>query len=75
MNHDIPSTNSIKMFSHCKRCVSELPEGESAQSYARLEVGFTDLGVQVWCLRHNINVMHIDFEGRKHPANLKANDA
>lgn len=39
-----------------------------------LRVSFTDVGLQVWCLRHNCNVIHIDFEGRKHPASTEALD-
>lgn len=41
----------------------------SPSKYARISVGFTELGIQVWCVRHDVNVIHIDFEGRRHPAN------
>ena len=37
--------------------------GQSPREYAQLEFGFTKPGVQVWCKRHEVNVMHIDFEG------------
>lgn len=66
----IPPTNQITGFIHCKLCITSLPVGQSPQSYARLGVGFTPAGLQVWCERHNVNVVHIDFEGRQHPANL-----
>jgi hypothetical protein len=45
-----------------------MPKGESAQSWARLEAGFTEKGVQVRCVRHDLNIIHIDFEGHNHPA-------
>lgn len=40
-----------------------------ARDYARLNVGFTPVGLQVWCVRHDCNVLHVDFEGYKHPGN------
>jgi hypothetical protein len=70
MSRDIPSTKEIKLFFHCRLCLSEKPDGVSAQSYSQIEAGWTELGLQVWCKRHNVNVVHIDFEGQQHPANL-----
>lgn len=73
---DIPNTNEIVQFFHCRRCLAEvsaLAEKEGSASprdYARLSVGFTPIGYQVWCNRHDINIVHIDFEGHTHPANL-----
>ena len=63
----------ISTFVHCGLCLRELqapgaPES-SPRDYAQLEVGFTKQGLQVWCKRHECNVMHIDFEGQRHPAN------
>jgi len=63
------SENSIQLFMHCRRCLQERPEGESPQTWARLSVGWTDIGIQVWCNRHEINIVHVDFEGEVHPAN------
>ena len=42
--------------------------GMSPREYASLEVGFTKEGLQIWCKRHEVNVMHIDFQGQRHPA-------
>jgi hypothetical protein len=42
-----------------------MPDGESPASWARLSVGFSKEGMQVWCERHNMNVIHIDFLGQK----------
>ena len=71
----IPNTKQIAMFIHCGMCVKEFKDkdpatrGQSPQSYSRLSIGYTKLGFQVWCNRHDVNVMHIDFEGQQHPAN------
>ncbi len=64
-----PSTerkSEIKMFFHCALCVEEVPEGMSPQEYGYTESGWTEKGFQVWCQRHNANIIHIDFEGHKH---------
>ena len=66
---------AIGAYMHCGRCLTEwqagLAGGESPASYSRLSVGWTRCGLQVWCQRHDCNVMHVDFEGRKHPANTR----
>jgi hypothetical protein len=66
---DIPNTNEIATHFHCRLCMEQLPPGESPQSYARRDVGFTKLGFQVWCVRHDCNIIHMDFQGQRHPAN------
>ena len=45
---------------HCGQCMDEMPAGESPQSWARRDIGFTESGVQVWCLRHDRNIITID---------------
>lgn len=67
---DIPLTNEIKAFFHCKLCLDERPSDVSPRDWAQLEVGWTVRGIQVWCKRHECNVMTMDFEGHKHPASL-----
>lgn len=74
---DGPSNrNEIVMFFHCGKCLDEFRTakgiGESPESYARLSVGFTPRGMQVWCVRHDINVVHVDYEGVQHAANQTA---
>jgi hypothetical protein len=59
----IPNTNELRGYIHCGMC---LKENAGPQM---LEIGWTKLGLQIWCRRHNANVMHIDFQGQKHPAN------
>lgn len=68
----IPNTCEIQQYFHCGTCLPQMPEGVSPQQWASLEVGFTDIGLQVWCKRCDKNVCHIDFEGHCHPANLTA---
>jgi hypothetical protein len=68
----IPNTNEIMMFLHCKICLSEKPNDVSPEQFQSVSVGFTELGLQVWCKRHDCNVVHIDFQGNKHPANTTA---
>jgi hypothetical protein len=70
----IPSELSITTYCHCKQCIDELTQGKvrdiSAQDYARLNIGMTNEGFQIWCVRHDCNVAHIDFQGMRHPANM-----
>lgn len=73
------NSNEIKAYLHCKLCLAEQAGpagvGESPESYSRLSVGWTRRGFQVWCERHGANVMHVDFEGAQHPANLTCKNA
>jgi hypothetical protein len=58
----------IVMYFHCKLCLDERPPGTSPRDWAALEAGWTKKGLQIWCKRHEVNVIHIDFEGVKHIA-------
>lgn len=66
---EIPATNEIKLFFHCAKCAVDKPADVSPSDYADLECGWTIIGFQVWCRRCNVNIVHVDFEGRKHRAN------
>ena len=68
----ISAEMSIAAHMHCGKCLDSLPNDMSPRDYARLEVGWTVQGLQVWCKRHECNVMHISFEGQKHPVNTLA---
>lgn len=70
MTSNIPASLSITAYVHCGKCLKEIPDGVSPRDWAELEVGFTKQGLQIWCKRHEVNVVHIDFEGQSHPANL-----
>ncbi len=60
--------SEITSFFHCALCIEEMPDGTSPQEYSYTESGWTEKGFQVWCRRHNTNIIHMDFEGHKHPA-------
>jgi hypothetical protein len=68
----IENTREIKVYFHCFRCAAEKPPDVSPREWMRLEAGWTPKGFQVWCIRHECNVIHMDFEGAKHPANTRA---
>jgi len=59
----------------CAKCAGEVASGEagavSMRDYGRLEAGFTARGIQVWCLRHDANVVHIDFDGATPEADFR----
>lgn len=65
----IPNTNEIQLYLHCALCLEEKPKGVSPSEWSQTDTGWTALGIQVWCKRHNVNIVHIDFEGQKHKAN------
>lgn len=67
----IPTSNEITTFFHCKKCLEEKPDNVTPRDWAQHEVGFTPIGLQVWCKRHEMNIVHIDFEGQRHPASTK----
>jgi hypothetical protein len=66
----IPTTNEIVMFWHCMNCFHHRPEGTAPADWVRLEGGWTELGFQLRCQRCDLNIIHVDFEGMQHPANL-----
>ena len=60
----------------CNQCYEEycagLTDSKSLQHYTILDIGLTDIGLQVWCRRHNVNVVHVDFGGRKLKADFRS---
>ena len=71
----LTNNKSILLYFHCKQCLEEKPADLSPAEFTAFEVGWTGVGLQVWCRRHDINVIHIDFEGAQHPADLTARPA
>jgi hypothetical protein len=67
--------NGIEQNVICSKCESEFRLGSadsrSLQDYSRLDIGFTRIGVQVLCRRHDANVVHIDFVGQKPTADFR----
>lgn len=68
----LPNTFGIKHVLECKRCVETCPHGTLLQDYLRVTVGLTAFGMQVWCVRHQCNVIHVDFRGARLPVNSTA---
>ncbi|MEL0071646.1 MAG: hypothetical protein VW981_02090 [Rhodobiaceae bacterium] len=65
---------SITGYIACSKCADEVGQSDppaSLQDYARLDAGFTDYGLQIWCRRHQVNVVHIDFQGNRLPADFR----
>jgi hypothetical protein len=60
--------NSITAYFNCRRCLAECPPFMSAAEFARLNFGQTPYGLQVWCVRHNMNVYHLDLTSQPRPA-------
>jgi hypothetical protein len=72
----ITSDHDICNYIHCQACLSEISEFEGDPAYAeiaarhsRLDIGYTHQGIQVWCRRHNCNVVNLDFQGFRPKAN------
>jgi hypothetical protein len=64
----------IVTYFHCRRCLIERPPHTSMSEWARLEMGLTQRGMQVWCLRHNINVVLLEDAPMVVVANDKGED-
>ena len=57
--------NDIVQYFHCSKCLEELPEDRSPSDYQRVNVGWTKKGLQIWCTRHDENIIHLDFKEQK----------
>ncbi len=57
----------INTYIRCPKCQEDIFRRAgsevtiSPREYGRMECGFTRDGFQVWCLRHDMNIIHIDF--------------
>jgi hypothetical protein len=73
---DVRKNCHVYAFLHCGKCLEEWKagegEGQSPEEYSRLSAGFTAAGLQVYCFRHELNVLHVDFEGQRHPGDKSA---
>ena len=54
-------------YLHCMKCLAEKPADVSPRDWARFSVATTAHGIQVWCVRHNINVDHVKVYGPDDP--------
>tara|TARA_R100000655_G_scaffold50560_1_gene88142 strand:- start:393 stop:596 length:204 start_codon:yes stop_codon:yes gene_type:complete len=57
--------NKIFYFYHCKKCLKERPDEISPREWASLEFGVTKKGFQLWCVKHDENVLALDLLGQK----------
>ncbi len=68
--------NDIKEPVICETCFKEYETFQNPdialRDYVKIDVGFTRIGIQVWCQRHNKNICHIDFEGNKPVADFRS---
>ena len=59
----------------CARCADEVASGAlgdvSIADHQRLDVGFTEFGLQVWCRRHDANIVHVNFGGARFEADFR----
>jgi hypothetical protein len=55
----------IQTFFHCANCMPDRPEGVTPKEWVRIQAGWTEKGLQVWCNRCDLNVVHLDFHGTK----------
>ena len=61
----VSNLNNIVQYLHCGMCLKQSGD-KSYQPW--LEVGWTQFGIQIWCRIHDVNIVHMDFEGSKHRA-------
>lgn len=68
--------NHIKEPVVCAACADEFATGHSdaasLRDFMRIDVGFTDTGIQIWCQRHDTNICVIDFEGAQPTADFRS---
>jgi hypothetical protein len=58
--------NKIDLYFHCRKCDEENKDRrQSMREFSRIGAGWTKKGFQVWCERHNCNIMSLDFRGQK----------
>ena len=65
----LSNAHKIIYYLHCELCIREKPDDKSPREWQSIEAGWTETGFQVWCKRHNCNIVHVDFQGQQHPAN------
>ena len=53
--------NQIKETIVCVKCSDEFMTGstdaKSLQDYSKIDAGFTERGLQLWCQRHQVNIL------------------
>ena len=66
---EIPIGDEGSSYMHCGLCLTEWQQQHkgvmSPKEYARQQAAWTKQGIQIWCSRHEANILHIDFGGQK----------
>ncbi len=55
----------IQQYFHCNSCMPQRPEDVSPAEWARINVGWTVKGLQVWCVRCHKSIINLDFKEQK----------
>lgn len=75
-NDDSHLLYNVKENFVCNQCYEEylagLTDSKSLQQYTMFDIGLTDIGLQVWCRRHDVNVVHVDFGGKQLKADFRS---
>ena len=70
---EVSNKFSIFAFIHCGLCLREWKKkyrGKiSPKDFSKVQCGWTKQGLQIWCNRHNCNIIHISFDGITHRVN------
>ena len=53
--------NEITTYFHCQKCVDGGMNPQSFRESTNVSVGFSEIGIQVWCERHQEEVLHLNF--------------
>ena len=53
----------VRFFAHCRNCAPQKPANQSPSEWARIDAGLTDKGLQLWCKRCRMEIMHFTPEG------------
>ena len=68
--------NNITEPMVCEACLKEYGALQNPditlRDYVKVDVGFSQIGIQVWCQRHDKNICHIDFEGNRPKADFRS---
>ena len=68
--------NQIKEPIICAACMDEFSKGlsdaASLRDFMRMDIGFTTRGLQVWCQRHDRNIVEINFDGQMPEADFRS---
>ena len=67
--------NNIFMNFNCRECTQEYMDGKygrnkSMSELARLAIGRTKTGIQVWCVRHDRHIINCDLPDDHHIMNM-----